>query len=173
MMQRQQRDNGTSLARRRAESPRRSVLDVLLQPPFAELTLARGLMTALAPGADAAPFVPAIQLTEKDGAYVLDVALPGFKKDDIDIEVSGNEITVSGTYERERSDAKQHYSEMQQGSFTRTVVLPSEIDPDNVSASFEDGVLRITAKPSAPLSAKKIPVTGYESASGSAQRAGT
>lgn len=158
MMRTTERDGGASAARRPV-AQRQSIFDVLLQPPFAELSIARNLMNALSPAMpEAAAFVPQVEVREKDGNYLVDVALPGFKKDDIEIDVSGNELTISGKYEQRREDATLHYSEMRQGSFTRTITLPQEINADEVSATFEDGILHITAPPMAPVSHKKITI---------------
>jgi len=138
-----------------------SIVETFFRSPFPELSIARELMNAVAPSlSQAASFVPNVELYEKDGSYVIDAALPGFKKDDIDIEISGNEITVSGTYEQRQDDRKTHYSEMQQSSFTRTFVLPREIDVDKVSASFENGMLCITASPAGAVPAKKVAIKG-------------
>ena len=118
------------------------------------------IMTALTALPDVASFVPSVELSEKDRNYVIDMALPGFNQNDIDIEVSGNEITVTGRYERKKDDGKTHYTEMQQASFQRTVVLPQDINPDKVEASFRDGMLHIVAPPTAPITAKKVAIKG-------------
>jgi HSP20 family protein len=154
-------DGGQSLSRRQGR--RQGVLDMLFPPQFADLSLARNLMSALTPVvAEAVAFVPSVELSEKDGNYIIDVALPGFSRADIDIEVSGKELTISGTYERSREDRRTHYSEMQQASFTRTIVLPQEVDADNVTATFQDGILHIVARPVAPISAKHVPIGAGE-----------
>lgn len=153
------RDQGSAVVARPARP--RSVLEALFRSGFPETSLTRDLMSALTtiPEAPAA-FTPSLELSEKDGNYVVDMALPGFDPKNIDIEVSGNEITISGTYERKQEDRKTHYSEMQQASFTRTVVLPQEIDADKVTASFEHGMLHVTAPPIAPVKAKKVAIKG-------------
>lgn len=145
-----------------AVQPRqRSIVETFFRSPFPELSIARDLMNAVAPSLSAAAsFIPNVELYEKDGNYVIDAALPGFKKDDIDVEISGNEITLSGTYEVREDHRKTHYSEMQQASFTRTFVLPHEIDVDKVMASFENGILEITAPPVAGVSSKRVAIKG-------------
>ncbi|MGZ3551712.1 MAG: Hsp20/alpha crystallin family protein [Vulcanimicrobiaceae bacterium] len=140
---------------------------MLFQPSFPdmslpELSLARSLMNTVLPAAEAAAFLPNVEVSEKDGNYIIDVALPGFKREDIDIEVSGNEITITGQYERKEEDTRTHYTEMRQASFTRTLVLPQEIDADKVTASFENGILRITAPSVASISAKHVAISGSE-----------
>lgn len=126
---------------------------------FPELSVVRALLNGMPmPSTAAATFLPSVEVSEKEGTYIVGVALPGFRREDIDVEVSGNELTVSGKYERKEEDAKKHYSEMRQASFTRTIVLPADIDVDKVSAVFENGVLHVTAPPMAAISTKKVAV---------------
>lgn len=149
---------------RRPTSRRRGDFDAVRQAPlaeivFPELSAVRALLNGMPMSStEAATFLPSVEISEKDGKYVVDVALPGFRREDIDVEVSGSELTVSGKYERKQEDAKKHYSEMRQASFTRTIVLPQDIDVDKVSAVFENGVLHVTAPPIAAISTKKVAV---------------
>lgn len=158
------REQSSAPAERRSATRRRGVLDSIFQVPvadavFPELSLARAILSGMPiPSNEPASFLPSVEISEKDGAYVVDAALPGFKREDIDVEVSGNELTISGKYERKQDSARKHYSEMRQASFTRTIVLPQELDADNVSASFENGVLHVTAKPVAAIATKKVTV---------------
>lgn len=144
------RNGGQSAAVAARPTLARSPLEVLFRS---------GLLSALPEAA----FVPSVEVSEKDGNYLIEMALPGFDRNSIDIEVSGNEITVSGRYERKQEDRKTHYSEMQQASFARTVVLPHDIAADKVTADFQNGMLRITAPPVAPIAAKKIAIKGETS----------
>jgi HSP20 family protein len=158
------RDSSTGSIEQRAPAPRRGIFDIFFQAPLAEttlpeLSLARAMMSAIAgPTTEMMNFVPNVEVAEKDGNYVVDVALPGFRRDDIDIEVSGNELTVSGKYERKQEDGKKHYSEMRQASFTRTLVLPQEINADQVTAAFDNGILHITARPLSQIASKKVQI---------------
>jgi HSP20 family molecular chaperone IbpA len=151
------RDQGAALAR---TGRPRTLFEALFRPGFPDLSMTRDLMSALNALPENAPFIPSVELSEKDGNYVVDMALPGFSEKDIDIEVSGNEITISGKYERKQEDRKTHYSEMQQASFMRTIVLPQDVNTDKVSASFKDGMLHVSAPPVAPIAAKKVAIKG-------------
>lgn len=113
--------------------------------------------------AAAEAFVPAIDVYEKDGNYVIDAALPGFSKDDVSIEVQGNQVTISGQYEEKKDEAdaknrQRRYSEIRRAAFTRTIVLPREVNPDTAKATFENGVLSVTLQPTSPITGKKIEV---------------
>jgi HSP20 family protein len=156
------RDNSTGSIER--PSPRRrGLIDLFLPAPltestYPELSLARAMMNAIATPGEWGAFTPTVEVTERDGNYVVDVALPGFRREDVELEVSGNELTVSGKYDRKQEDVKKHYSEMRQASFTRTLVLPQEINADKVSASFDNGILRITAPPASQIQMKRISI---------------
>jgi HSP20 family protein len=147
------------------------MLDALLRPPFAELSLARNLMDALTPVVqETARYVPNVEISEQDGNYVVDVALPGFTPDDIEIDITGNELTISGTYERNREDRRTHYTEFTQASFSRTITLPQEVNVDQVTATFDNGVLHIVAPPMAPIAARRVAISGSGAGSESSQQ---
>ena len=86
---------------------------------------------------------PAVNLYEKDGTYTLECAVPG-------------------SYSQEKTEDKNQYHrrEIQRGSFTRTVSLPQEVDPEQVAAKLENGMLKITLHPTKAIKSKNIPVTG-------------
>jgi HSP20 family protein len=105
---------------------------------------------------------PLMDVYEKDGGYVVECAVPGFKKDDVKVEVAGNSLTVSGTLAEEKGEDKPHYRrrELRRESFSRTIDFPQEIDPENVKASFENGVLKIALQPTKRLERKTISIGG-------------
>jgi HSP20 family protein len=115
---------------------------------------------SLEPLIEAAEFP--VDLYEKDGIYAVEAALPGFKKENIRVEASGDVVTISASTEREREEESALYRrrEISRRSVTRTVQLPAEIDPENVKAHYENGVLRITLKPMKALRNKNIPISG-------------
>lgn len=79
-------------------------------------------------------------------AYVVTVELPGVAQDDIDITLADGVLTVRGEKLTERGEEGEEYffSEREYGRFQRSFRLPPDADAENVSASFADGVLRIT-----------------------------
>ena len=90
-------------------------------------------------------FAPAIDVTEGDGSYVITAEIPGCKKDDVNVEIHDNVITVSGEKrsEREEKKEKSRWVERSYGRFARSFSLPTDADPDRVDASFKDGVLTV------------------------------
>jgi HSP20 family protein len=106
--------------------------------------------------------LPALDLYEKDGKYIAEMAVPGYKSEHINVEVNGNVLTVSGKLDETtvKNDAKYHRREIRRGSFSRSISLPQEIDPNSVNAKVERGILTVTSAPTKPIANKKIPVTG-------------
>lgn len=102
-----------------------------------------------------------LDLYERDGKYVLDVSVPGYEAKDVNIEVSGNTVTVSGARSQteEKKNAHYHRREMRSGSFRRSVTLPADIDANDVEATLSKGVLTVTLTPSKPIAAKKVAIT--------------
>jgi HSP20 family protein len=91
---------------------------------------------------------PAVDVVEKAESYGLSVELPGYGKDDVEIKVDNNVLTISAVEEKteeKKEDKNEEVSyvlrERSSRSFTRTFVLPKEADRDNIEASFEDGLL--------------------------------
>ena len=104
-------------------------------------------------------FAPAFRVTEAKEAYAFEADLPGFRDQDIDVDVTGNQITVSGKREaREIQDSDKHYCSSY-GSFTRSFTLPDGIDPDGISAELKDGILSLRVPKKAEAQPRKrIPV---------------
>jgi HSP20 family protein len=108
------------------------------------------------------PALPALDLFELDGKYIVEVAVPGYAPEDIKVEVNGSTLSIYGTYvvKDENTVAKYHHREIRRGSFQRIVNLPQDLDPDAVVAKVEKGLLTITLTPKAPIAVKTIPVHG-------------
>jgi len=88
------------------------------------------------------------------------VDVPGLEPDDIDIQVSGNQLTIRGARNEERADrnggGRRH--ERYSGEFTRTLTLPSDFDAQKIEAHQENGVLRIVAPKVPGERPKRVPV---------------
>jgi HSP20 family protein len=91
-------------------------------------------------------FTPAVDLWETAASYELEVALPGLKKENINVEFEEGVLRVSGerAFKKENQGHKYHRVENLYGKFKRSFQLPEHVDASAISAQFEDGVLRIT-----------------------------
>jgi len=134
--------------------------------PFQGFGTMRQLMDSII-GSDTFPgfgteFAPAVNLYEKDGTYTLECAVPGYKKEDITVEARGDEVMISGSYSQEKNEDQNHYHrhELRQGSFSRTVTLPQEINPEQVVAKVDNGMLEITLQPSKAIQSRTVPISG-------------
>ena len=103
---------------------------------------------------------PLLDISEKDDAVLVRAELPGMKADDIEITVDRSMLTVSGEKKDQSEDSGENYYHVERryGQFQRTVSLPSEVDQDNIQASYESGVLTISLPKSAAAKPRKIPV---------------
>lgn len=88
-----------------------------------------------------------VELHEKDKEYTVKAELPGVKKEDLDINIDKNHITINAKKEEENKEDTKGYrkSEFRYGEFSRTVYFPQEIDVEKTSAKLEHGILRIEA----------------------------
>ncbi len=91
-------------------------------------------------------FRPSLDITENEKAYTIKVEMPGVSKDDIQVSVEGDSLIVRGEKREERVEEEEHYhySERSYGSFQRVLALPGDADPDDLKASFRDGILTVT-----------------------------
>jgi HSP20 family protein len=97
-------------------------------------------------GGSAAFWAPQIEVHQRNNELVVRADLPGMKKDDVRIDVTDHEITISGERRQEQELDRDgvYRSERSYGSFYRTIPLPEGAMTDQAKASFRDGVLEIT-----------------------------
>ena len=88
-----------------------------------------------------------VELKEKENEYTVKAELPGVKKEDLDIDIDKNYITINAKKEEEKEENEKGYkkSEFSYGEFSRTVYFPQEIDVEKTKAKLEHGVLKIEA----------------------------
>lgn len=91
--------------------------------------------------------VPAVNIQDNENEFVVELAAPGKKKEDFNIELDNEVLTISSEEKKEnRSEEKGKYTrrEYSYNSFTRSFTLPDSADSDKIAANYEDGVLKIT-----------------------------
>lgn len=98
---------------------------------------------------------PSVDITEDEKAYQITADLPQISKEDVKVLVENGSLIIKGERKREieHKDRKVHRIERSYGSFHRSFSLPDDADGNGVSASFKDGVLRV----SLPKSEEKLP----------------
>jgi HSP20 family protein len=90
-------------------------------------------------------WVPAMDLVADDEHLVLRADLPGLSEEDVNVEVKDGVLTVSGERRAEEKTEEKGYHRIERsyGSFSRSLSIPEGIDPEQVSAEFDNGVLEV------------------------------
>jgi HSP20 family protein len=90
--------------------------------------------------------VPAVNITETKDEYILSLAAPGMKKDDFNIDVTGNMITISSEKEQKSEVKDELYTrkEYNYTAFSRNFTLPDEVNRERIDARYEDGILKLS-----------------------------
>ncbi len=116
------------------------LFDDFLRRPFGRPLLSRfpKIMEEIAP-------LPSVDIFEEKDDIVLKTELPGMTKDDIEINLTDNMITLSGEKKREEKMEEKNYYRLERsyGSFKRSFTLPAEVQSDKAKASFKNGVLEV------------------------------
>jgi len=89
---------------------------------------------------------PSVELSELDGRYEVRAQLPGVDKDDIEVEINEDSITIKGETKYEEKEEKENIykSEFRYGKFMRTLAFPTDVDSSNATAEYKNGVLKIS-----------------------------
>lgn len=108
-------------------------------------------------------FIPELNVVETPQMFEITVELPGMSKDDFDINMNNNVLTISGErrgYENtEENGRRYHRLESRFGKFTRSLPLPNVIDADKIKASYENGILTIAIPKLKEKAGRKIEVS--------------
>jgi HSP20 family protein len=125
-----------------------------LPAPFLE-----GLRYAMERLADG-PLAPALDLYTTPEAVVAKVALPGMKPENVDVTVGDELVTISGSVKgaRETSDAGYVHKELSDGAFSRSFWLPTAVNAESATASFQDGLLTLTLPKTEEVKTKHVKV---------------
>jgi len=96
-------------------------------------------------GLSSSEWLPAVDISETDSAYRIDVEVPAVPAENIDVSVKDGVLTVTGErrYEKEEN-GKQHRVERRYGRFARSFRLPEDVEEDSIDAQSRDGVLTLT-----------------------------
>ena len=138
-----------------------------VRSPFGELERMRQNMERLFEEARApyqptqAGVFPLTNLSEDKDNYYIRAELPGVKGDELDIQVTGNNLAISGERKiaAEEEGAKYHRREREAGSFSRMIGLPGEVDTDKVDANLKNGILTVVVPKAEIAKPKQISVS--------------
>jgi HSP20 family protein len=102
-----------------------------------------------------------VDVKETDKAFTVHAEIPGVKKEDIQVDIDGNIISIRAERKQEKEEKKGEkviYSERSYGMASRSLTLPSDVDSQGASASYKDGVLDLTLPKKAGAQAKRISI---------------
>ena len=105
------------------------------------------------------PTFPPLNVYTNEQAEIITAEMPGFKPEDIDVNVVGETLTISGEFQAQdvESKAEYHRQERNYGKFTRSIDLLFPVDADKIDAAFENGILRIQLPVPKPIAPRKFP----------------
>lgn len=105
---------------------------------------------------------PRIDISETETELNIEAELPGVEENDVELILSDGRLTIKGEKKHEKEEKKKDYHlvERSYGSFARTLSLPFDVDPEQIKASFDKGVLKVTVPKPAEIKAKekRIPI---------------
>jgi HSP20 family protein len=105
---------------------------------------------------------PSVDISETKDKLVIEADLPGLEKKDVQVNITGNVLTIKGEKADEKKEKEENYyrCERYRGSFQRTLSLPVEVKADKAEAHFEKGVLKITLPKVEAAKSKQIKIQG-------------
>jgi HSP20 family protein len=105
-----------------------------------------------------------IDVSEDKNLIYVDIKAPGFKKEDLDISIDNDVLTITGNIKEEKEeknkDKKYHVKEMRIESFTRTISLPAKANEEGSTAKVENGIIKIVIPKATQGKQKKITISG-------------
>lgn len=115
----------------------------------------------VAPARGLRRWTPAVDVIENSSGYTLRADLPGLSEKDITVELESNVLTVSGERRSEHEERTGGYYRLERssGSFRRALALPEGVNPEAITAQFENGVLEVTVPKPAQPAPRKVAIT--------------
>jgi HSP20 family protein len=101
-------------------------------------------------------WTPAVDVEETDGAYVLEAELPGVHRKDVEIEIIGSELSISGEVKEKEPAGVVRRQARRTGRFSYQITLPEAVNADEIDASLREGVLKVTVPKSERAQRRKI-----------------
>ena len=113
------------------------------------------------------PALP-LDVSTSDDSLTIEAALPGIKPEDVDITVENGTVRISGKTADERTAEEGSYvlQEIRRGNFSRTVTLPTGLEPDKATASFEHGILRLEFPKAEQVKPRQIKISAVTDGNG-------
>ncbi|HKP73512.1 MAG TPA: Hsp20/alpha crystallin family protein [Pyrinomonadaceae bacterium] len=112
-------------------------------------------------------WAPTVDIYENKDHIVLEAELPGMNREDFELSIENNVLTLRGERRFEKRDEQDNYHRVERayGSFSRSFTLPQTVSPENVTAEYKNGVLRVVLQKREEVKARRIEIAGEGAAS--------
>lgn len=106
------------------------------------------------------PQIPRVDVLEREDQLVVRAELPGVQKEDLDVAVRDNLLSIRANVQQEEEEERGDYyrRELRRGAFSRTITLPMEVDGTKAKANFKDGILELTLPKAEHAKAHRVPI---------------
>jgi HSP20 family protein len=102
---------------------------------------------------------PPIELSERDGHFLLKAAIPGIDPNDIDLRVTPDDLLINaGVKHQHKEDSAVHICEFSSGTLFRTVHFPKQVNPNKTQVELKSGILKLTAEIAAAAPSRQVRV---------------
>ncbi|MCS7057880.1 MAG: Hsp20/alpha crystallin family protein [Meiothermus sp.] len=102
----------------------------------------------------------AFDLYETDDSLVVEMAVPGLRKEDLEVRLEGNQLTVRGTYPEAPSNERRYWVRgLPRGNFIQSITLPASVEVDKIQATIADGLLRLSLPKVEQARVKRIAIS--------------
>jgi HSP20 family protein len=150
------------------------IMNIVRYDPFREIRSLQNEVNRLFSGATAGrddmlsgEWMPRVDVFENENHLVLEAELPGMNRDDFDLSIENNVLTLKGERRFEKKDERDNYHRVERayGSFTRSFTLPSTVTAEGAKAEFKNGILNVTLPKREETKARKIEIFGEDTSS--------
>jgi HSP20 family protein len=101
------------------------------------------LIQSTSDGDGGAPFIPLVDIEETEDAWIVEADVPGVKPEDVNVEVRGSELAISGEIKERQREGILRRRTRKTGEFDYHITLPGDADAENIEAELRDGVLTV------------------------------
>ncbi len=105
-------------------------------------------------------WAPRVDVSDSEKQITVQAEIPGCDAEDIDVSLDGRILTIKGEKIREKEEKEKNYVRVERahGQFSRTIEMPTDVDPETVDASYKKGVLKVVLNKIAQSEMKKIQI---------------
>jgi HSP20 family protein len=103
---------------------------------------------------------PSLDFSENENEYIVRVEAPGIPKEDLEVKLDGQNLTISGRREFEKEEKTEEYfwREREAGRFVRTVQLPGAVELAKIAATYQDGIMTVRLPKAEPAEKTRIQI---------------